>query len=218
MQNSFDPKEIRWDLAIFYRWDKHGKFVLRPRYQTFACPTCGKIDPKAALEAGIDADIELKEPNLDAIPTTDEQTILSMRCYEALTSLAGVKLESWRIPKQSNHVLVLPGNLVLPPSNLAAGKKMSPREVVESKIPYRRHGEKCKRCGRYEGLTISSGFIEVAESIQLAGLWLERSTLAVPYIAWMISNRVAESLEKNRFRGIRIEKSYYATGLTLAQT
>lgn len=217
LSNGISAEQPNWDVAVFYRWDKNGKFLLRDCYKPFCCKECGKLNFDKAISLGIESDIRIKGDSWDAIYTCDSQIIFSKRCLDRFRAMPNAKIEAWSIPNHTNYSLVKPKIVVMPPNDLAPAKKITIQQHISSREPFMQHGKRCAACKRYHELTISPGFVKIpVHKGPAAGLWLERNH-GCPDIAWLVTDPIAEGIKKERFKGLTVSTHEYASGLTLKE-
>lgn len=161
---------------VLRRMGEH-KLVVMEEYQDLVCHKCGKVNEKAALVRGIQADVAVKSKR-PLIPSADNFYLVNERGKLVFSALVPGEIEYYRIP--SSDFYVASAKIWLEPHEADPG--------------FRFVSGRCNGCGRarevYWGKAPPSlGELKQFTCVNMEGRMGARET-------WIVSEDVAEQLKK----------------------
>lgn len=195
--HEIDFAELKVDVGVFYNWNE--KMFLRPRYREFACPQCGKFDPRKALSAGIDEDLSFEGSKLDAFTTRDHQTILSTRLYKQMNNVIGHLIEGWPI-RGEEFCIAYPKKIY---------SRIDAAIAIPGKEWLRLFGGRCALCKRYGEGGIIPQNIKLPKDVRLAGIATWTGGFGCPIVGWCCDQAVREAVVGLHARGIKMLVGFY---------
>ena len=130
----FSPPDLRKHVWILFHYVGQ-RLELRPRYSSYACARCGKVDEYGALDSGIAEEVSVDVPR-DMFVTDDGFVCVSNRAKEAMMQRGVTGLDFLQVPRAGFSIAV--------PTCMA--KVDDPRRFLKQRDP-------CVACKRFREAT-----------------------------------------------------------------
>lgn len=195
------PKKECW--IINYRAPDPGGIKLRPAFVGSKCPECNRIDLFKELRGGIPEDVVIPKGAPDYFSTDDSIYVASSKTKEVLESVASGTVEFVPIPSSPSHWVVIPMNVLFPPTGLHLYPNPNnldpdPSESFRALMP-----PPCQTCGRYIHVSWQYQCFDIPESAMLIGVTSFHPSQSVSIV---VSDDVRESLKDAKLKGFQFEK------------
>jgi len=154
-----------------------GKLVLMEEYQDLACEKCRKVDEKAALARGIQAEVVVRSKR-PFLGSSDSFYLLDQRSKEVFATVLRDEIDYFRIPSSPYYV--------------ATAKVWLQPEETDPGFRFGR--DKCKECGRAR--EVVWGKVPPTIPGQNRFLAINLESIQGARETWRVSKDVAEVLKK----------------------
>lgn len=156
---------------------KQGKLCALQAYEDLVCPKCKKIDEKAALERGVQANVTVKSRRA-FLGSADDFYIVNESSKAALLSLFAEEIDFF--PIRSSLHFVASAKTWVQPNPLDPG--------------FRFGRDQCSKCGRYREVVWGKVPPQLPSSSRFVAVNLE--SIQGAREVWLVSGDAAESLRK----------------------
>lgn len=177
--------------------------AFRDEYRRLVCTKCGWFDPRKAARIGIARDVRCPFRTRDVVFSDDGRLVVSKRCRLAFERTGGMDVEFFPLPSDPDYDIAFSRRQLLPPKDSRLCK--SDKDLWEMRLPFTIIG-KCKSCGHYIDVSFDEEFLALSPRFVTGAVVLDRGGWYGYLEAFVVSDRVAKDLQKQKLKGLRLRK------------